>query len=70
MRHANPAVSAAYALHAQRVLEQLRQRDGLAGSIREKVAGSPGKGDETMEANAKRLGMVVATEANTRRRGH
>jgi AraC-like DNA-binding protein len=61
MLRANAAVARAFELQAQRALEKLRVREGLAGRVREVLATELGDGSASMEETARRLGMGVAT---------
>ncbi len=61
MQRANPAFAAAFEVEAQRVLDRLREHDGLTARVRELVATRLGNGDFSMEAVARACAMGVAT---------
>jgi AraC-like DNA-binding protein len=61
MRQANAGISAAFELHAARLVERLRGGEGTVGRVREEVAAQLGRGSVSMELTAKHLGMSIAT---------
>lgn len=61
MRGASPALSEAFEQQARRMLEKLRDRDGVAGRVHADLAAHLGSEPVSMERTAKRLALGVAT---------
>jgi AraC-like DNA-binding protein len=61
MRHPDPRLTRAYRRRAERMLERLRENDGVAGRVREMVVSHLGSGAVSMEWAARRVAMSVPT---------
>ncbi len=61
MLRANPRIGAAFELHAQQLLDRLREGDGITGRVRDTIASRLATGDVNMVSTARKLGMSVAT---------
>jgi AraC-like DNA-binding protein len=61
MLRTSPAMATAFEAQARRIFDKLRDREGVAGRVREGLVDDLRSGPANMRATARRLGMGVAT---------